>query len=76
MLDGLKPPRTKAIYCKIDQIGESLDDKDRAIFFQAIDDHDAWGARTLSTELRKRGVSVADTTITRHRQRGCACYRD
>ena len=76
MLDGMKPPRTKAIYCKIDDLSQSLDDNDRAIFFAAIDDHDGWGARTLSTELRKRGLSVADTTITRHRQRVCACYRD
>lgn len=76
MLDGLTPPRTKAIYCKIDDLSKTLDDNDRAIFFAAIDDHDRWGARTLSTELRRRGLSVADTTITKHRGKTCACYRD
>lgn len=75
MLEGMTPPKIKSVYCKIDQIAETLNEEDRAIFFEAIDDRDKWGARTLSNELRRRGVSVADTTITKHRDGGCACYR-
>ena len=76
MLEGLEPPKNKAVYCKIDLISQELEENDRKILFEAIDDPENWGARTLSSALRQRGVSVADTTITKHRQRACACYRD
>lgn len=75
MLEGLRPPENKTVYCKIDQLAQTLEESDRKIFMAAIDDRDAWGARTLSTQLRNRGVDVADTTITKHRNHGCACYR-
>lgn len=75
MLEGLTPPTNKAVYCKIEQMAASLDEADRKILFGAIDSPE-WGARTLSNALRNRGLSVADTTITKHRQKACACYRD
>lgn len=75
MLEGLTPPTNKAVYCKIEQMAASLDEADRKILFEAIDSPE-WGARTLSNALRNRGLSVADTTITKHRQKACACYRD
>lgn len=75
MLEGLTPPPNKSVYCKIDLMAQELDESDRKILFDAIDDHETWGARTLSSALRQRGISVADTTITKHRQRACACFR-
>ena len=75
MLEGMTPPKSKAIYCKIADISAELEEADRAIFMQAIDSPDQWGANTLSTQLRQRGISVADTTITKHRNKTCACYR-
>jgi hypothetical protein len=76
MLNGMTPPRNKAVYCRIEQLTNTLSDTDRDIFVTAIEDSVNWGARTLSNELRSRGLSVADTTITKHRKRACACYRD
>lgn len=75
MLEGLTPPQNKAVYCKIQQIQATLDQADLAILNKALDDTASWGARTLSTALRNRGLSVADTTITKHRQQACACFR-
>lgn len=75
MLEGLTPPKPKSEYCKIDLLRKDLSEKDYKILIEAIDNHDAWGARTLSNTLRQRGVSVADTTITKHRKKACACFR-
>lgn len=76
MLEDLVPPKNKAIYCKINQILSELDDKDKAILNGALANVEAWSANSLSAELRKRGISVADTTITKHRTKTCACFRD
>ena len=76
MLEDLTPPPNKAQYCKIDLIAKDLSDKDKEIFLAAIANTDVWGARTLSNELRKRGIDVADTTITKHRNQSCFCYRN
>ena len=76
MLEGMTPPRSKAIYCKIADMSAELEEPDKAIFMQAMDSPEQWGASTLSMQLRQRGISVADTTITKHRSKTCACYRD
>jgi hypothetical protein len=75
MLDGLTPPQNRAEYCKIADMAAEMKESDRTIFIGAIDDHASWPANTLSIALRQRGTSVADTTITKHRKRACACYR-
>lgn len=76
MLEDLQPPKNKSHYCKVDVIHSELSPEDGKIFMEAIDTPGLWGARTLSTELRKRGLEIADTTISKHRNKGCACYRD
>lgn len=75
MLEGLTPPKSKSEYCKIDQMKNELSEKDYKILTEAIANSEAWGAKTLSNALRARGVSVADTTITKHRKKICACFR-
>lgn len=76
MLEGLTPPPNKAQYCKIAIIEADLTDTDKKIFMDAVNNKDLWRARALSLELRKRGVDVADTTITKHRTKMCFCYRN
>lgn len=76
MLEGLEPPKNKSVYCKIDQMKNDLSETDYAIFMDAVNDLEKWKAKTLTNELRKRGVSVSDTTISRHRAKTCACFRD
>ena len=75
MLEGLTPPQNKAVYCKVDQVLQTLDDADKQILADAIANTTTWPAKTLSKELRLRGVSMADTTISKHRAKTCACYR-
>jgi len=75
MLEGLTPQRPKTEYCKIQIKLSELDTKDVAILEAAIADVSSWPASTLSTQLRLLGLSIADVTITKHRNRACACYR-
>lgn len=75
MLEDLTPPVNKSVYCKVADIMETLEQADQKILEAALAREDVWKAKTLSVELRKRGISMADTTITKHRRRVCACYR-
>ena len=76
MLEGLTPPTNKSVFCKIDKLAATMTAEDQAIFMAAIVDDQTWPANTLSNALRQKGVSVADVTITKHRLRACACFRD
>ena len=76
MLEGLAPPKNRAVYCRIADLAAEMSAADKEIFITAIEDKDLWSANSLSTALRQRGVSVADTTIAKHRNRACACFRD
>ena len=76
MLEGLTPPKNRSVYCRIADLAAEMSEADKGIFMTAIEDKEAWSANALSTALRQRGVSVADTTIAKHRNRACACFRD
>jgi hypothetical protein len=75
MLEGLTPPVRKNYVCKVDFYLSTLKSADVEILRKAVENQEAWPARTLSDQLKTRGVSIADTTITRHRRALCACYR-
>ena len=75
MLEGLTPPRNKAHYCKVADTMATLNVEDVTILTEALNDRDSWPASTLSTQLRLMGLSLADTTITKHRNQACVCYR-
>lgn len=76
MLEGLEPIKNRAYYCKVDLMRKDLDEKDYQILLDAINDPDKWSAKGLQTALRVRGVILADTTIARHRNKTCNCYKD
>jgi hypothetical protein len=75
MLEGLTPPANATVYCKVDQTLQTLDEADKKILAEAIANTDIWPAKTLSKQLRLRGISMADTTLSKHRAKTCACYR-
>jgi hypothetical protein len=75
MLEGMKPGKRKSHVCKIATTVEELNITDGQILAEAIIDSTRWPANTLATELRKRGVSLSDMTILRHRKKTCACFR-
>tara|TARA_R110000803_G_C11931149_1_gene315464 strand:+ start:209 stop:445 length:237 start_codon:yes stop_codon:yes gene_type:complete len=76
MLEGMKPSKRKSHVCKIATSIEELGVIDGEILAAAIADTVKWPANTLATELRKRGVSLSDMTIMRHRKKTCACFRE
>jgi hypothetical protein len=76
MLEGLEPTKNRVYYCKVDLLKKELDTKDYQILIDAIADADKWSAKGLQTALRTRGVILADTTITKHRNQVCNCFRD
>lgn len=75
LLDGLTPPKNKALYCKVDLTLKELDSSDKQVLTDALANIELWGSRTLSIALRKRGIELADTTIAKHRKQQCTCYR-
>ena len=75
MLENLAPRKSKSEYCKIAQVLQKLDESDAKILTDALDAPEIWSAKGLSTALRERGLSIADTTLSKHRNRLCACYR-
>ena len=76
MLEGMKPAKRKSHVCKVATSIEELSITDGEILAAAIIDNETWPAATLATELRKRGLSLSDMTILRHRKKTCACYRE
>lgn len=75
MLEGLEPPKNKAVFCKVNDVMNELEEADVEILQAALADTDRWKHKTLSNALRAKGISLADTTISKHRLRVCACYR-
>jgi hypothetical protein len=75
MLEGLEPPKNRAVFCKVNDVMNELEESDVKILQEALDDTERWKHKTLSNALRAKGVSLADTTISKHRLRVCACYR-
>lgn len=75
MLENLEPKQSKAEYCKTAQVLQRLDESDAKILNDALAAPEVWSAKGLSTALRERGLSLADTTLSKHRNRLCACYR-
>ena len=76
MLEGLKPPPNRAYFCRVSQSLAELEQADQDILNQAIADYQSWPAKTLENALAERGIKIADTTITKHRKKLCACNRD
>ena len=75
MLEGLEPPKNKSVFCKVNDVMNELEEADVQILQAALADTDRWKHKTLSNALRAKGISLADTTISKHRLRVCACYR-
>lgn len=75
MLEGLTPPITRLYPCKVTAVISELSEADKAILTEAIADTQSWPARSLSNALAERGLTLADTTIARHRKGQCQCGR-
>lgn len=72
MLEDLTPP-TAFRTCKVGTVLETLNDKDKEILQKAVVSPD-WPIKTLSRELRKRGIELSETPLGNHRSKNCVCY--
>ena len=71
MLENLEPP-TKKTYCGVRNLFETLEPKDVASLKKALENPD-WTNKGLARELKRRGVSISETPISRHRRGECSC---
>ncbi len=75
MLEGLTPARSKARPCAVVALINRLDEADGKILSDAVKNVQRWTASSLSAALKERGLTIADMTITRHRNKLCVCYK-
>jgi PP-loop superfamily ATP-utilizing enzyme len=75
MLENLEPIKNRVYYCKVDILKDELSEEDYKILIEAVNNKEKWQARTLSRALLERGLKLADTTIGKHRNKECACFR-
>jgi hypothetical protein len=73
LLDDLELPQ-KIWPCRVRTIYSELEKKDQSIFEAAIQDNN-WKASTLSKALAVKGIIIAGSAITRHRQKECSCSK-
>ena len=74
MLEGMKPNK-RTYACRVAVVMESLDDADKKIFQDALDDEETWTAYSLSVALTNRGVKIHDKPIRKHRDGICQCSK-
>lgn len=74
MLEGLTPA-THERKCLVTKVAESLDKDDAKILNDALADQGKWSSNALSEALGKRGVKLGDSTIRKHRDKMCLCFR-
>jgi len=73
LLDDLEKPQ-KIWPCRVRTVYGEFEKKDQDIFESAVADPN-WPASTLSKALAAKGVIIAGSAITRHRQKECSCSK-
>jgi hypothetical protein len=73
MLENLGEPQSKSV-CKLVMKMRELDESDQKILEDALADP-AWGNSLLTRRLNELGFTVYRDTLTRHRNKECACVR-
>jgi ribosome-binding protein aMBF1 (putative translation factor) len=66
MLEHMTPPQPRN-RGRIAEILDVLEDKDREILLNALDDK-AWSTHALAKALTDRGLKISDSVIQRYRQ--------
>lgn len=72
LLDDLSQPPAKVWSCRVRTLANELEEKDKVIFLEAVD-NPQWKAETLSKALSQKGLSIAGSGISRHRKGQCSC---
>lgn len=64
--------KNKTDFCPIIRIAEKLDDTDKEIFLEAINDKD-FAAYSLVLQLRNNGIKISKDSVYNHRNSVCKC---
>jgi|DEB0MinimDraft_6_1074348.scaffolds.fasta_scaffold26642_5 hypothetical protein len=70
-LDQHRPPPK----CKIKRIRDDMDDADQKRLDDAMEDQISWSDYHLFKALVAVGVKVSESTVKRHRQKTCSCWK-
>jgi hypothetical protein len=73
MLEDLtNQPRVRP--CRVNTIKGTLSAADQAKLEAAVTDP-TWPVSQLEKQLRAKGLEISDSSITRHREKRCACSK-
>jgi hypothetical protein len=73
MLEDLtNEPRVRP--CRVNTIKATLNAADQAKLEAAVTDP-TWPISQLEKQLRAKGLDISDSSITRHREKRCACSK-
>jgi hypothetical protein len=73
MLEDLTLP-VKQTSCRVRTVAADLSEKDAQILADAVMNPD-WPYKTLEVELFRKGVSLSEKAIKRHREKHCSCWK-
>jgi hypothetical protein len=54
MLEGLEPPKNRAVFCKVNDVMNELEESDVKILQEALDDTERWKHKTCLTLSEQR----------------------
>lgn len=74
MLENLEPPE-QSRSCRIGSILSHLDESDRTILTDALNDQARWSSHALMVALKERGLQVSIHPIINHRRGICKCSK-
>ena len=72
LLAGLEPNR-REYPCNVDNVLKELEEADRKILQDALDDPKKWSPYGLHHALKLRGIKLNDKAILKHRSGECSC---
>ena len=72
LLEGLEPNR-REYPCNVDNVLKGLEEADRKILQDALDDPKKWSPYGLHHALNLRGIKLNDKAISKHRHGECSC---
>lgn len=73
MLEDLELPK-KVWPCRVRTVALGLSEKDAEILEKVVTNVE-WPLRTLSNQLKKRGIEISDNSLKNHREKRCSCWK-
>lgn len=73
MLEDLKQVPKKVWPCRVRELAATLSPDDAKILIAAAENPD-WSIIGLSQALKKKGLTVSESPIKKHRSKACSCF--